>query len=193
VLIIESDHRGSYAGAIRAYVEDDAPYQNSLVAVEPSSFFVLAAPDFAGFMHTWFPMAVHLLDGLFLGIRNSEATVRQRELLARLGSLSANLAHELNNPAAAAVRGGVTARPPNRRDAGRARRDRSAAGLGSVDLLAWSSPRRQRSGVPSRRGRSIGRRCRKPIVRMHSSIASTSSALRERTISPASTSLPGST
>ena len=49
-------------------------------------------------------MAVHLLDGLFLGIRNSEATMRQREHLAQLGSLSANLAHELNNPAAAAVR-----------------------------------------------------------------------------------------
>jgi signal transduction histidine kinase len=55
-------------------------------------------------MRTWFPMAVHLLDGLFLGVRNAEATVRQREHLAQLGTLSANLAHELNNPAAAASR-----------------------------------------------------------------------------------------
>ena len=37
-------------------------------------------------------------------MRNTEATVRQREHLAQLGTLSANLAHELNNPAAAAVR-----------------------------------------------------------------------------------------
>jgi signal transduction histidine kinase len=37
-------------------------------------------------------------------VRNSEAQVRQREHLASLGSLSANLAHELNNPAAATVR-----------------------------------------------------------------------------------------
>ena len=55
-------------------------------------------------MRTWFPMAVHLLEGLFLGMRNTEATVRQRERLRPLGSLSAGLTHELNNPAAAAVR-----------------------------------------------------------------------------------------
>jgi signal transduction histidine kinase len=55
-------------------------------------------------MHTWFPMAVHLLDGLYLGMRYSEAQIHQREHLAQIGSLSANLAHELNNPAAATVR-----------------------------------------------------------------------------------------
>ena len=55
-------------------------------------------------MHHYFPMAVHLLDGLYLGIRNSEGTLREREHLARLGALSANLGHELNNPAAAASR-----------------------------------------------------------------------------------------
>jgi signal transduction histidine kinase len=47
---------------------------------------------------------VHLLEGLYVGIRNSESVVRQREHLAKLGTLSASLAHELNNPAAAAGR-----------------------------------------------------------------------------------------
>jgi signal transduction histidine kinase len=75
-----------------------------MVATVPSRFFRLPAADFAELMHTFFPMAVHLLDGLYIGVRNSEATVRQREHLAQLGTLSANLAHELNNPAAAAVR-----------------------------------------------------------------------------------------
>ena len=104
VVINETDHAGVYAGAVRAYVEDEAAYSSSVVATAPSAFFVLPARDFAVFMHEWFPMAVHLLEGLFLGIRNSEGTLRQREHLARLGTLSANLAHELNNPAAATVR-----------------------------------------------------------------------------------------
>jgi signal transduction histidine kinase len=51
-----------------------------------------------------FPMAVHLLEGIFFGSRNTAQTVGQRERLLALGSLSAGLTHELNNPAAAAVR-----------------------------------------------------------------------------------------
>jgi signal transduction histidine kinase len=47
---------------------------------------------------------VHLLEGLFFGVKNTQATVGQRERLLALGSLSAGLTHELNNPAAAAVR-----------------------------------------------------------------------------------------
>jgi signal transduction histidine kinase len=105
VVVNETTHRGSYAGAVRAFVNEPGDvYQNSVVATMPSRFFQLPAADFAELMHTFFPMAVHLLDGLFIGVRNSEATVRQREHLAQLGTLSANLAHELNNPAAAAGR-----------------------------------------------------------------------------------------
>jgi len=104
VLISETDQRGVYAGAMRAYLQAESTYSNSLTTAAASSFFVLPATDFAEFMRTRFPMAVHLLDGLFLGVRASEAIVRQREHLAQLGTLSANLAHELNNPAAAAVR-----------------------------------------------------------------------------------------
>jgi signal transduction histidine kinase len=71
---------------------------------EPSRFFVLDASVFAELMHEWFPMAVHLLEGLFFGNRNAQAAIGQRERLLALGSLSAGLTHELNNPAAAAVR-----------------------------------------------------------------------------------------
>ena len=49
-------------------------------------------------------MAVHLLEGLFFGIKNTQQAIGQRERLLALGSLSAGLTHELNNPAAAAVR-----------------------------------------------------------------------------------------
>ncbi len=55
-------------------------------------------------MREWFPMPVHLLEGLFFGIRNTQQVIGQRERLLALGSLSAGLTHELNNPAAAAVR-----------------------------------------------------------------------------------------
>src|ERR1700759_469208 len=55
-------------------------------------------------MNDWFPMAVHLLEGMFFGLPNSQQVISQRERLLALGSLSAGLTHELNNPAAAAVR-----------------------------------------------------------------------------------------
>ncbi len=100
-----TSQRGVYAGATQAYVEDaDQRYSTGMRAVVPSTFLVLPADTFATMIREWFPMAVHLLEGLFLGMRSSQAVVGQRERLVALGSLTAGLTHELNNPAAAAVR-----------------------------------------------------------------------------------------
>jgi signal transduction histidine kinase len=98
--------RGVYAGAFMAYLGDRMPqvYNNSVRVTEPSRFFVLDGDVFAELMHEWFPMAVHLLEGLFFGNKNAQQAIGQRERLLALGSLSAGLTHELNNPAAAAVR-----------------------------------------------------------------------------------------
>ena len=42
-------------------------------AVTDVEFFVLPADDVrAGMMRDWFPMALHLLEGLFFGMRNSQ-------------------------------------------------------------------------------------------------------------------------
>jgi signal transduction histidine kinase len=97
---------GVYAGAFQAYLGERVPqrYNNSMRVTEPSRFFVLPAETFAAVVNDWFPMAVHLLEGLFFGSKNTQEVIGQRERLLALGSLSAGLTHELNNPAAAAVR-----------------------------------------------------------------------------------------
>jgi signal transduction histidine kinase len=101
-----TSQRGVYAGAFQAYLGDQVPqlYTNSMRVTQPSRFFVLAADEFAKIMRDWFPMAVHLLEGLFFGNQTFQQVVSQRERLLALGSLSAGLTHELNNPAAAALR-----------------------------------------------------------------------------------------
>ena len=106
VEVNRTSFRGVYAGAFLAYLGDRVPqvYNNSLRAAEPCRFFTLDAGSFAGLMNDWFPMAVHLLEGLLFGTRNAQEAIGQRERLLALGSLSAGLTHELNNPAAAAVR-----------------------------------------------------------------------------------------
>ncbi|NNH75569.1 cyclic nucleotide-binding domain-containing protein [Nocardia uniformis] len=104
--LVRTSHHGSYAGAWTAYMGDkvDQNYSGSFYVTRPSKFFVLDAGTFARVMQEWFPMALHLLEGVFFGNRNSNEILGQRERLLALGSLSAGLTHELNNPAAAAVR-----------------------------------------------------------------------------------------
>ncbi|WP_405134405.1 ATP-binding protein [Nocardia sp. NBC_01388] len=104
--LVRTDHHGSYSGAWTAYMGDkvDQNYSASFYVTKPSKFFVLDAGTFSHMMKEWFPMALHLLEGVFFGNRNSNEIIGQRERLLALGSLSAGLTHELNNPAAAAVR-----------------------------------------------------------------------------------------
>ena len=97
---------GVYAGAWSAFLADRGidTYNNSMRVTVPSRMYVLSAELFAQFMHDWFPMPLHMLEGLFYGMQTTQQVVSQRERLLALGSLSAGLTHELNNPAAAAVR-----------------------------------------------------------------------------------------
>jgi signal transduction histidine kinase len=106
VEMVRTDQVGVYAGATQAYVRDgdEQTYTTSVRVVSDARFFVLRREDFAWMMRTWFPLAIHLLEGLFLGMRTSQHIVGQRQRLLALGALSAGLTHELNNPAAAAVR-----------------------------------------------------------------------------------------
>lgn len=112
VEVARTSQRGVYTGAMQAYIGDRVQqvYLNSMRVTETTRFFVLPAETFAAIMSEWFPMAVHLLEGLFFGQKSSQLAISQRERLLALGSLSAGLTHELNNPAAAAVRATSTLR-----------------------------------------------------------------------------------
>ncbi|MDT4913988.1 MAG: hypothetical protein QOC66_3116 [Pseudonocardiales bacterium] len=101
-----TSQRGVYAGAWAAFLDDETTrmYNASMRAITPVRLFTLGAQDFTELMREWFPMPLHLLEGVFYGSQNTQRVVGDRERLLALGSLSAGLTHELNNPAAAAVR-----------------------------------------------------------------------------------------
>ncbi|TDV47823.1 ATP-binding protein [Actinophytocola oryzae] len=112
VEITRSDSRGAYSGATQFYLGDqvDQVYAATIRAVTDATFLALPAAEFAARFNQWFPMAVHLLQGMFVGLQNANVLVAQRERLLALGKLTAGLTHELNNPAAAAVRATETLR-----------------------------------------------------------------------------------
>ena len=101
-----TNQRGVYTGATQSFVKGMAelPYWGSARAVTDCDLWVIDAAEFGEKFREWFPMAVHLLEGLSQGYRSSQVLIGQRERLLSLGRLSAGLTHELNNPATAAVR-----------------------------------------------------------------------------------------
>lgn len=106
VEVSRTDRPSTYGGAVQAYLGDkiEQRYQHTLRATRPSKLFVLPARKFAKVVRKWFPMATHLLEGVFFGMTNARRVVDQRERLTALGTITAGLTHELNNPAAAAAR-----------------------------------------------------------------------------------------
>ncbi|MFI5907720.1 ATP-binding protein [Dactylosporangium sp. NPDC051541] len=106
VELSRTDQAGVYGGATQAYLGDQVAqvYNNTMHAITGVEVLEVPAVEFGPVVREWFPMAMHLLEGLFFGMRNSNNAVAERERLLALGSLSAGLTHELNNPAAAAVR-----------------------------------------------------------------------------------------
>jgi signal transduction histidine kinase len=105
-----TDHRGTYAGAFFAYL--DLPiarsYATGLRTVTDCRFWVLPADDFGWAVREWFPMATHMLEGFAIQGMGSQQTVSTRERLVALGTVTAGLTHELNNPATAAARASAT-------------------------------------------------------------------------------------
>jgi signal transduction histidine kinase len=105
--LMTMDRKGIYAGGFRAYGEGAGTgYRATIRALRPSRMFQLPSSELARLLRTWFPLSKHLLDGLMQTVASIDSLVRERESLVALGTMAAGLAHELNNPAAVAVRAG---------------------------------------------------------------------------------------
>jgi signal transduction histidine kinase len=110
--LFRSDYRGSYTGAFTAYLADNAPkvYLSTARAVTHTRFLELPAVEFGQAIRDWFPMAAHLLDGAGTQGQAASETIERHERLLALGSVTAGLTHELNNPVAAVMRATSTLR-----------------------------------------------------------------------------------
>ena len=119
--------RGVYGGATQAYIGDHArsSYPQQLHAITDVDALhrcpPTCSPTRCATGSRWRCTCWRASSS---GCAASTDVTSERERLLALGSLSAGLTHELNNPAAAAVRATVGAAQPGRRHAAQARDDR---------------------------------------------------------------------
>jgi signal transduction histidine kinase len=97
------DAPGRWAGGFRAWDEHGVYLATGRGAVA-GRVLCVPAEALREWTSAWNPFGAHLIEGVFRTARTIESTARQREALVALGTLAAGLAHELNNPAAAATR-----------------------------------------------------------------------------------------
>jgi signal transduction histidine kinase len=97
---------GQWAGGLRAWegTGGTAGYTATARCIEDGRMFRVASDDLGRLVGGWFPFGKHLMMGVYQTVRTFEQTARQRASLVALGTLSAGLAHEINNPAAASLR-----------------------------------------------------------------------------------------
>lgn len=97
------DAPGRWAGGFRAWVQTGRFLATGcgLVAGRMLRVPSTALRDLTA---QWFPFGSHLIKGVYGMALYVEATARQRDALAGLGKIAAGLAHEINNPSAAATR-----------------------------------------------------------------------------------------
>jgi signal transduction histidine kinase len=102
-LVRKWDVPGHWAGGFRAFYEHGV-YLATGRGATGGRVLRVPAEVLRDRLDAWFPLGRHLIEGLYGTARSIESTAQQRESLVTLGKLAAGLAHEINNPAAAAVR-----------------------------------------------------------------------------------------
>jgi signal transduction histidine kinase len=94
---------GLWAGGFRAW-DEHGVYLATGVGASAGRILRVPADVLRDRFNAWFPFGRHLVEGLYGTARTIESMARQRQSLVTLGRLAAGLAHEINNPAAAASR-----------------------------------------------------------------------------------------
>ena len=102
-IVAKMDVPGRWAGGFRAW-DDQGVYLATGRAATTGRVLRIPAEVLREWVSAWLPLGGYLIEGLYRTARSIEATARQRQSLVTLGTLAAGLAHEINNPAAAAVR-----------------------------------------------------------------------------------------
>jgi signal transduction histidine kinase len=97
------ENPGQWAGGFTAW-HDNAGYMATGRAATAGHMFRVPSSSFGEWARQTFPLGAHLIAGFFQTARTIEEAATQRESLVALGTLAAGLAHEINNPAAAATR-----------------------------------------------------------------------------------------
>ena len=103
VVVGQMSSPGQWAGGFAAWDPNGACFASGRAA-ERSRLLAVPAAELSRLSDEWFAFGVHFIRGLVDTVRRVESTARQREALVALGTLAAGLAHEINNPAAAATR-----------------------------------------------------------------------------------------
>jgi signal transduction histidine kinase len=102
-VVARMDVPGRWAGGFRAW-DEHGVYLATGRGAAAGRVLRVPAQVLRARSEAWFPFGGHLIQGLYHTARSIESTARQRESLVTLGTLAAGLAHEINNPASAAVR-----------------------------------------------------------------------------------------
>ena len=84
---------------------DESPRMAGARAVSPTSVLVIKKATFDDLLDNSPSAARSMFDTVVARLRSTEGLLRQSERMAQLGTLTAGVAHELNNPAAAVKRG----------------------------------------------------------------------------------------